>query len=1226
MTALQWPLPALLTCIAVAAADVSGKQATSVKTCGMAALQRHAALSSLTETVKQLPDFEPVNGGVGQACRGRHDADNRASYYTLLTGLGSLEMCQERCTSTPNCRGVEYNDASGRCEVWTEGIGATRAVSGFYCSRYTQFNNVTSGASDIFQPVDGGVGRACRGQNPEDNRKSYYRKLTGMTLEGCKQECMQEELCQGIEYGQNGRCEVWIRAEGIQATAVSKKYGCWRYTQAKPKPNQPGSFEMADGGLDRACRGGNSRDNKARYYTKLLGVSLDACKAQCVIEPTCKGIEYREANQRCEVWTRPDGIEATAAVRGYTCLTYVRSIPRTTSSTIAPTTSTTIPSTTPITTTSATRASTTATTYCDEGAWPDKDHGLVCGECKVLVNRFSSLYKTCNGYCQAIGRMCTGAWDEVSDTCSVARGMTCDQTLDSSDAICECAVEMSVTSSSKAPPTTSAEPCHTAEPGDACHDAVTWAMQSGIFEHPEWYPGLSASSSFADFQAHLHEIETDDGACQPPCTGQPLPPTPVPTPLPTHPSSSSCQAVLDAVAADDWSSDTCSGRIAWYQSAAGGALTKQEAQAQAALYYTACEPCWPWPKYKVSGDQSVSSKRGIAIANDKLSVSALASLQQAISWGYIWHFNPSTVWGGGPSLSQWDAFGIHFVPMIWGEKQMRPAQTEGLPAGRKALMGFNEPNFPDQANLSPTQAASMWPQVEKLAKDAGIEYLVSPAVNFAAIDPIDWLQEFLDACNGCKVDAIAFHSYTCYGRWLKDHMQKYKKFRKPLWLTEFACSERGSLERRDAAGQAAFMKEAIPMLEQDPDIEMYAWFSYFEDEWGWSLTDGKNGDAGLVTAKGDLSELGQLYSSFASALPAKSSPTKPVTEVVTTATGTTTSERASNGASAIGVNVFGADGFKDDASLRAAVRSSLRNGIRHFRVVNVGAWQDAILEAIDDEALGLGDEAGTVSIQITSLFFDSPSTCDSLPSWMDYSLQTTSSKLSRLRNVGRILVQLDTCSICQGSDLYCINPTEQAMQGRRAFVEDEGPSGYGVGHLRKAHEALPSKVEFVIPYMSASASPDDLVQGLVRRHVAPLRREGRRFHIEGTFYPFWTSSEQVYAPFPVQLVSGFVEKAAQLGFDGFVVAETGWPRSCPKAPARSTRPATLENMCKYFSSVLEDAAALARSSPAGSGAELLVYHWKFGPADDGSCGAADTWGLFQSDGSFVCRDALPAWS
>jgi cullin-associated NEDD8-dissociated protein 1 len=43
-------------------------------------------------------------------------------------------------------------------------------------------------------------------------------------------------------------------------------------------------------------------------------------------------------------------------------------------------------------------------TSCDEAAWPDKDRGLVCGECKVLVDHFSSKYRSCNGTCLRLFR------------------------------------------------------------------------------------------------------------------------------------------------------------------------------------------------------------------------------------------------------------------------------------------------------------------------------------------------------------------------------------------------------------------------------------------------------------------------------------------------------------------------------------------------------------------------------------------------------------------------------------------------------------------------------------------------------------------------------------------------------------------------------------------------------------------------------------------------------
>lgn len=75
---------------------------------------------------------------------------------------------------------------------------------------------------------------------------------------------------------------------------------------------------------------------------------------------------------------------------------------------------------------------------------------------------------------------------------------------------------------------------------------------------------------------------------------------------------------------------------------------------------------------------------------------------------------------------------------------------------------FNEPDLPEQANLSPALAAQLWKDhVEPLA---GSAKLVSPAVtNGLKLDNgtsmgVPWLKEFLDACAGCTVDAVAVRS------------------------------------------------------------------------------------------------------------------------------------------------------------------------------------------------------------------------------------------------------------------------------------------------------------------------------------------------------------------------------------------------------------------------------------------------------------------------------------
>ena len=80
---------------------------------------------------------------------------------------------------------------------------------------------------------------------------------------------------------------------------------------------------------------------------------------------------------------------------------------------------------------------------CDETTWPDKDHGLVCGECKVLVNNMASTYGgKCDTYCAGLEKQCVGAWEEIGDTCVVDYDGACSVSLGgTSDAICECSAD-----------------------------------------------------------------------------------------------------------------------------------------------------------------------------------------------------------------------------------------------------------------------------------------------------------------------------------------------------------------------------------------------------------------------------------------------------------------------------------------------------------------------------------------------------------------------------------------------------------------------------------------------------------------------------------------------------------------------------------------------------------------------------------------------------------------
>ena len=247
-----------------------------------------------------------------------------------------------------------------------------------------------------------------------------------------------------------------------------------------------------------------------------------------------------------------------------------------------------------------------------------------------------------------------------------------------------------------------------------------------------------------------------------------------------------------------------------------------------------------------AGGQTRSPKRGIC---GDASPQDLATLAPFMTWYYDWGVEP-------PAVSQGQLSGIEWVPMAWNAPSNLTDFENRIPAGSLYLLGFNEPNFLSQANMTPAQAAAAWPGLEAVAASKGLK-LVSPAVNWCGDcvegvtnDPVDWLDKFFAACPGCKVDYIAIHSYAPGSEALRNYLTKFKKYNKPLWITEFAPWDP---PKPDFEGVVRYMKEAIPILENDPDVFRYSWFA---------TRVGINPDISLLGADGVLTKLGQLYASM----------------------------------------------------------------------------------------------------------------------------------------------------------------------------------------------------------------------------------------------------------------------------------------------------------------------------------------------------------------------------
>ena len=243
-----------------------------------------------------------------------------------------------------------------------------------------------------------------------------------------------------------------------------------------------------------------------------------------------------------------------------------------------------------------------------------------------------------------------------------------------------------------------------------------------------------------------------------------------------------------------------------------------------------------------------SEKRGMAYGHH--SQADMQGLESNISWWYNWYHLPDE--GLRENFKDFD---VAFVPMAWNGDFDEVGMRSFLSSNPQIeyLLGFNEPNFTDQANMTPSEAAVAWPKLEQIAKEFNLK-IVGPAVNYcgncvsengiAYSDPIEYLDDFFEACQNCQVDYIAVHWYGCGG--LDWYLDQFAKYNLPIWVTEIACWDQDNISLDQ---QKSFLINAVDQIENHPNVEKYAWFT----------GRGEGPFISLLGASGQLTELGELY-------------------------------------------------------------------------------------------------------------------------------------------------------------------------------------------------------------------------------------------------------------------------------------------------------------------------------------------------------------------------------
>lgn len=209
-----------------------------------------------------------------------------------------------------------------------------------------------------------------------------------------------------------------------------------------------------------------------------------------------------------------------------------------------------------------------------------------------------------------------------------------------------------------------------------------------------------------------------------------------------------------------------------------------------------------------------------------------------VKWWYNWN------------LDQNSTLDKEYVPIRqnrWWPSMGQNWQTRGA----SHLLGYNEPDSTNQANITVGDAIWSWPDLLGTGLRVG-----SPATTDGRRS--SWLYPFIQQADAAdlRVDFVAVHYYWCYdpanpsgaATQMYNYLKAvYDQTNRPIWITEWnnganwtGCSD------PTYAQQAAAVRAMINMLDNTPWVERYAIYNWVEDcrrvEWD----DGWPTEAGIV--------------------------------------------------------------------------------------------------------------------------------------------------------------------------------------------------------------------------------------------------------------------------------------------------------------------------------------------------------------------------------------------
>ncbi len=248
---------------------------------------------------------------------------------------------------------------------------------------------------------------------------------------------------------------------------------------------------------------------------------------------------------------------------------------------------------------------------------------------------------------------------------------------------------------------------------------------------------------------------------------------------------------------------------------------------------------------------SLGIKKGVAsYMYSNTDISKITDLN--VGWFYNWGFSCS---------SDLTDTNLEYVPMVWNGVVASDGILASLKQGKEDglythLLGFNEPDLYEQANMSVQECIDLWPKL----MDTGLR-LGSPA-------PADytWIYHFMDEADrrGYRVDFINLHIYHdfTHPNAVKDLenilTSVYNRYKKPIWITEIGTVDInywGIQTHKPVTQQLAdnYLVDVAAMMERLGFVERYAWF----DDNCYSSESGKY--SSLYDLSDQLTSMGNIY-------------------------------------------------------------------------------------------------------------------------------------------------------------------------------------------------------------------------------------------------------------------------------------------------------------------------------------------------------------------------------